>query len=1432
MKLSEWLDDAIAEQAAEQGVDPQDFDREDRLEAIAERLASLERRGGSDERRRRNEEDDEERPPRPPPSREEAKRAEDLLEESIGKLESRTAETEKRTARALDSVVDWIERSDGGARVERRAIESIAERLEAIERRIVQQDERREAASRAAEAQRLSAISTEDGARELDERMNQLARRIEAAEKDRLDAQRSRPRVDFAQAVSEIARRRQALDRTRGAPPTPRPPQSAGANHIDVEAPGAAPTAEAKPASLHEEASVNLHADLQRLGLRLEEIVRDQAAGREAPQADVAAMRSELSAMSRALADLAPRNAVAGIEGAVRDLSQRVASLQDRDLRESLTKPVDEIVSAIRETLRAHDPREAVANLDRDIHAIAAKVDALANSQVDPEAFDRIRRQTEDVRNMLAAAATRPMPVDRLEKQIGELADRIDRLTVSRSPNVDSARVLASLAQTHEQIERSTPAAALNLIERRLEAVSAKMDQALARAQAVTAITPKAVEELARRIESVRETIETRHPLPIVSASLEATMRDLSARLQDIEAARHDPEALAAWMREVSAKLQDIEAARHDPEPLAAWMREVSAKLQDIEAARHNPEAPAAWMREVSAKLQDIEAARHDPGALEAWMGEVSARLQDMQAERLDPRSLEAWMREVSARLRETQAARQDPRSLEAWMREVSATLQETQAAHADPEALRAWMREVSAKLQETQAPRADPEPLAGWMREISAKLETARPVSLDTEPLERWMRELTEKLERAPPPIDSVALESLIRSLEEKLDRPATPPMESVALESLIRSLEEKLDRPATPPMESVALESLIRGLEEKLDRPAMPPIDSGALESLMRGLEEKLERPPSPIDSGALESMIRGLEEKLEQARVGETDQSRLATLQSQVARIDERLARADADFSSLSAVGRMVAQLSTQLEETREALRIIPTLEEGAGNGGVAERRIDTLRTAQEASERRVQSTLTGVHGMLEKLVDRMARLEDDVVRSDEPSVGEPLALAQRSANGGTGQALGVELPKRDIAPAQPVADRPQVRTTGAPSPQLGERSDFLIEPGAGAPPKTAINAHIAAARRAAQAAMAENSATKSSEEVAAGQDGPRVPGALAQAKEFLNARRRPILLGLAFLILGTIAVIELGARFHSSNQKSEVVAPPGKTSSEPALAPPKNDARALDMSPTGAIASPQAGAPTDLRRKSPVPAPLDLVSLIPSTTPQALRDGAAAGDPGAEFELASRLAEGRNMARDYHAASQWFERAALQNFAPAEYRLGGLYEKGNGVEHDPALAKAWYQKAAEIGNVRAMHNLAVLAAESSGAKPDYAEAFNWFQKAAQFGVRDSQFNLAILYARGLGVSQDLNQSWLWFSLAAQQGDTDAAKKRDEVALKLDANSLAANAAALAAFHPLQPDPAANELKAPEGGWDAVKAPGQSSEAPHKPSRVTPL
>ena len=43
---------------------------------------------------------------------------------------------------------------------------------------------------------------------------------------------------------------------------------------------------------------------------------------------DLAALRAEIDAMRQSLADLAPRNAVVALEGAIRDLVQRVEMLR------------------------------------------------------------------------------------------------------------------------------------------------------------------------------------------------------------------------------------------------------------------------------------------------------------------------------------------------------------------------------------------------------------------------------------------------------------------------------------------------------------------------------------------------------------------------------------------------------------------------------------------------------------------------------------------------------------------------------------------------------------------------------------------------------------------------------------------------------------------------------------------------------------------------------------------------------------------------------------------------------------------------------------------------------------------------------------------------------------------------------------------------
>jgi localization factor PodJL len=215
---------------------------------------------------------------------------------------------------------------------------------------------------------------------------------------------------------------------------------------------------------------------------------------------------------------------------------------------------------------------------------------------------------------------------------------------------------------------------------------------------------------------------------------------------------------------------------------------------------------------------------------------------------------------------------------------------------------------------------------------------------------------------------------------------------------------------------------------------------------------------------------------------------------------------------------------------------------------------------------------------------------------------------------------------------------------------------------------------------------------------------------------------------------------------------------------------------------------------------------------------------LRTAAMKGDATAAYEIGVRFAEGKGVAANYDEAAKWYDRAAQAGVVPATFRLGTLYEKGLGVKKDADVARRYYTQAAERGNAKAMHNLAVLDADGGGRGANYKSAALWFRKAADRGVADSQFNLGILYARGIGVEQNLAESYKWFTLAAAQGDADAATKRDDVAKRLDPQSLAAAKLAIQTFSAEpQPDDAVN-VAAPNGGWDS--APQANAKPAPKP------
>src|ERR1700722_13484837 len=206
MSLGDWLDEVVAEQAADQGISVDDLDEDDKLDAIGDRLSRLSRHPAAV----RRDAGEERRASRPEPNRsgEEARRAQELLEAAVAKFETRAAKNEERTAKAFESVASWIEQSQADRAQERATLRSVAQKLTDIEQRSVREVERPPAGPSGAASYR------EDAASDIDTRLSALARHVAAPQRLRSEYRRrdERPRIDVRDSVVQIPRRQTELD--------------------------------------------------------------------------------------------------------------------------------------------------------------------------------------------------------------------------------------------------------------------------------------------------------------------------------------------------------------------------------------------------------------------------------------------------------------------------------------------------------------------------------------------------------------------------------------------------------------------------------------------------------------------------------------------------------------------------------------------------------------------------------------------------------------------------------------------------------------------------------------------------------------------------------------------------------------------------------------------------------------------------------------------------------------------------------------------------------------------------------------------------------------------------------------------------------------------------------------------------------------------
>jgi TPR repeat protein len=145
--------------------------------------------------------------------------------------------------------------------------------------------------------------------------------------------------------------------------------------------------------------------------------------------------------------------------------------------------------------------------------------------------------------------------------------------------------------------------------------------------------------------------------------------------------------------------------------------------------------------------------------------------------------------------------------------------------------------------------------------------------------------------------------------------------------------------------------------------------------------------------------------------------------------------------------------------------------------------------------------------------------------------------------------------------------------------------------------------------------------------------------------------------------------------------------------------------------------------------------------------------------------AQVNLAVMYANGWGTPQNYGAALEWLKAASEQHYALADYNLGVLYMQGTGVRRDYGEALRWFQRGAEGGDSWAQTNLGYLFDQGFGVTANAPTAASWYSKAAHAGNVLGKYNLGDMYLRGEGVAQSDTEAVRWFQEAADQGHTGA-------------------------------------------------------------------
>jgi localization factor PodJL len=946
--------------------------------------------------------------------------------------------------------------------------------------------------------------------------------------------------------------------------------------------------------------------------------------------------------------------------------------------------------------------------------------------------------------------------LDDLATQIGRLAQRQADTAVSRvvEPKIDLNPLSDLVRGLVDRMERSEKRSvdSMEEFDRRLNRLSDKLIHDIGRGDSAGTAGTQGFERALKNIVDHIEQNERRHSESF--KSIQSKIGELATRLTAVpaEATRPNAQLLSGLERrlaELGDRIDRMERRSQDSSPVKVIEDRLGHLVEQVREQAKTVSSMARSHEGTAAVDPASFVSRTELQKIQSRIEDIVNRLEDPVHG--NPDAAIAQMQEEIASL---------SRNL-ADVRIEAASIQ-------DMRALRQAIDGISAQLADgSPAGGAGDQAIAQMQDEIAALSQSIAAMSAgsasgqDVDDIRDGLRQVAEQIQYLQ--ASGGGADDHLRGEIATINAMIAQIRDEAASIDDIHALRATLDQVAAQQGQAggrgyEALERRIEEMARRLDR-------SGGDGSSMDHIAE-------------LEARIQDLYARIDQAPLAASGDDAYQTLETQVATLFDRLSA----IEHQGAGGAPVA--GSPYDTAIEAL----------------ERGLQNVQTSNERSDRRTQETLEAVHETLEKVVNRLARLEEASKLPAEPDDGEPRAT----------ETLPHQQPHREAPAAAPERPAPDLRlppiiglddirdSVAAPSGPHGDAAGPDRHPAERSMPRIGrTDDFIAAARRAAQAspqvAVAETRKKRPILEFLT-----RRMKSERAGKDAKSGKLRTVLLAaaVALLAIGALSTIQL------TQTRTSKVAVEGPDTTRPATKASRLEA------PSGKPAadsvesvSPTAGGDFD----RPIN-PQSLPSAAGTRKPQAALDRAPGVTELAKTSLTHAPAAGMpdppplpdadplttgsiptGKAADAVPGSKNEERVSMQASALTANRVASVDRTGgdrpaasprpttirttpdsamSGETLPPAeIGPMSLRVAAASGSPAAQYEVAARYTEGRIIAQDFRKAAMWYQRAAAKGMAPAQYRLGTLYEKGRGVPADKAAARIWYERAAEKGNRKA-------------------------------------------------------------------